>query len=111
MGKPQIYMGFPGSSAGKESVCNVGNPGSIPGSRSSPGEGKGYAFQYSRASLDLGFLFRFNKNGYAGVLCGRRVIVCAREFFFQSFAPSLLPLLCPFGCQLACAFAHALMNV
>ena len=30
---------FPGSSAGKESTCNAGDPGSIPGSQSSPGGG------------------------------------------------------------------------
>ena len=40
-------MGFPGSSAGKESVCNVGDLGLIPGLGRSPGEGKGYPFQYS----------------------------------------------------------------
>ena len=34
-------------SAGKESTCNVGNLGSIPGSRRSPGEGKYYPLQYS----------------------------------------------------------------
>ena len=34
-------MGFPSSSAGKESACNAGDPGS------SPGEGKGYPLQYS----------------------------------------------------------------
>ena len=38
---------FPGSSAGKESPCNAGNPGSIPGSGRSPGEGNGYPLQYS----------------------------------------------------------------
>ena len=43
--------GFPGSSAGKESACNAGDPGSIPGSGRSPGEGIGYALQYSWASL------------------------------------------------------------
>ena len=32
---------FPGSSAGKESACNAGDPGSIPGSGSFPGEGIG----------------------------------------------------------------------
>ena len=32
---------FPGGSDGKESACNVGDPGSIPGSRRSPGEGNG----------------------------------------------------------------------
>ena len=39
--------GFPDSSVGKESACNAGNPGSIPGSGRSPGEGKGYPLQYS----------------------------------------------------------------
>ena len=34
-------------SAGKESACNVGDLGSIPGFRRSPGEGKGYPLQYS----------------------------------------------------------------
>ena len=47
-------VGFPGSSvgkAGKESACNAGDPGSIPGSGRSPGEGIGYPLQYSWASL------------------------------------------------------------
>ena len=35
-------MGFPDSSVGKESACNVGDLGLIPGSETSPGEGKGY---------------------------------------------------------------------
>ena len=43
--------GFPGSSAGKESTCNAGDPGSIPGSAKCPGEGIGYPLQYSWASL------------------------------------------------------------
>ena len=43
--------GFPGSSAGKESTCNVGDPGLITGSGRSPGEGIGYPLQYSWASL------------------------------------------------------------
>ena len=44
-------MGFPDSSTGKESACNAGDPGSIPGLGSSPGEGIGYPFQDSWASL------------------------------------------------------------
>ena len=44
-------MGFPGSSAGKESACNAGDTGLIPGSGSSPGEGIDYPLQYSWASL------------------------------------------------------------
>ena len=40
-------MGFPGSSAGKESTCNAGDLGSIPGLRRSPGGGPGNPLQYS----------------------------------------------------------------
>ena len=45
-------LGFPGSSAGKESTCNSGDLGSIPGSGRSPGEGTGYPLQYSGAFLE-----------------------------------------------------------
>ena len=38
---------FPGGSDGKESACNIGNVGFIPGSGRSPGEGNGYPLQYS----------------------------------------------------------------
>ena len=38
---------FSGSSAGKESACNAGDPGSIPGSGRSPGEGNSCPLQYS----------------------------------------------------------------
>ena len=40
-------LGFPDSSAGKESACNKGDLDSIPGLGRSPGEGKGYPLQYS----------------------------------------------------------------
>ena len=43
--------GFPHSSVGKESACNAGDPGSIPGLGRSTGEGIGYPLQYSWASL------------------------------------------------------------
>ena len=39
-------MGFPGGFLGKESACNAGDPGSIPGWRRSP-EGNGYPLQHS----------------------------------------------------------------
>ena len=39
--------GFPCSSAGKESACNAGDLGLVPGWGRSPGEGKGYLLQYS----------------------------------------------------------------
>ena len=41
------FMGFPGSSDGKAYAYNAGDPGSIPGSERSPGEGNGNPLQYS----------------------------------------------------------------
>ena len=44
---PQVApLGFPGKD-GKESVCNAGDLGSIPGPGRSPGEGNGNQLQYS----------------------------------------------------------------
>ena len=40
-------MVFPGDSDGKESACSAGDPGSIPGSGISSGEGNGNPLQYS----------------------------------------------------------------
>ena len=44
-------MGFPDSSVGKESACNAGDPGSIPGLGRSPEEGIGYPLQCFGAFL------------------------------------------------------------
>ena len=44
-------LGFPHSSVGKESNCNAGDPGSVPGLGGSAGEGIGYPLQCSWASL------------------------------------------------------------
>ena len=42
---------FPGSSSGEESACSAGDPGLIPGTRNSPGAGRGYSIQHVWASL------------------------------------------------------------
>ena len=67
--KPQKWsIDFPGSSAGKESACNVGDQGLIPGSERSPGEGNGYPLQYSclKNAMDRGAwratVYRITKN-------------------------------------------------
>ena len=46
---------FPGGSDSKESACNAGDLGSVPGSGRSPGEGNGYPLQYSclENSMDM----------------------------------------------------------
>ena len=41
--EPGGLQGSPDSSVGKESACNAGDPGSIPGSERSAGEGMGYS--------------------------------------------------------------------
>ena len=49
-----VFLGFLCDSAGKESVCNSGNLGSIPGLGRSPGEGNGYPLQYSGLENSMG---------------------------------------------------------
>ena len=46
-----LISGFPDSSVGKESTCNAGDPGLIPGLGRSTGEETGYPLQHSWASL------------------------------------------------------------
>ena len=46
-----VFLGFPCGSADKESACNVGDLGSIPGLGRSTGEGIGYSVQYSWSFL------------------------------------------------------------
>ena len=41
-----VFLGFPCGSTGKESTCNMGDLGLIPGLGRSAGEGKGYQLQY-----------------------------------------------------------------
>ena len=50
-------MGFPCGSAGKESACNAGDLGSIPGMGRSPGEGKGYPLQYSGLENSMDYTY------------------------------------------------------
>ena len=45
---------FPGGSDGKDSLCNLGDPGLIAGLEGSPGEGKGNALQYSCLENSMG---------------------------------------------------------
>ena len=79
------FLGFPGSPAGKDSACNAGDLGSIPGLGRSPGEGKGYPLQYTglensmdcivhgvtKGQMQLSdFLFHFHKG-----LCSDRLFI------------------------------------
>ena len=52
----KCLWGFPCGSAGKESTCHVGDLGLIPGLGRSPGEGKGYPFQYSGLENSMDYI-------------------------------------------------------
>ena len=56
MSSSMSMRGFPDGSDGKESARNAGDPGSIPGSGRTPGEGDGNPLQYSclENSMDRG---------------------------------------------------------
>ena len=51
-----INLGFPRGSAGKESACNAGDLGLIPGWGRSPGEGNGYSLQYSGLENSMDYI-------------------------------------------------------
>ena len=52
----RVTLGFPHSSVGKESACNVGYLDSMPGLGRSPGEGKGYPCQYSGPENSMDYI-------------------------------------------------------
>src|SRR5574337_2168754 len=51
-----VFLGFPCDSAGKESACNAGYLGLIPGLGRSPREGKGYPLQYSVPENSMNYI-------------------------------------------------------
>ena len=57
---PTFYWGFSGGSNGKESTCNAGDLGLIPGLGRSPGERNGYPLQYSCLQQNVDSLFLIN---------------------------------------------------
>ena len=59
-------MYLPGGSAGKESTCKAGDPGSIPGLGRSAGEGIGYPSQYSWVSLVAQMVKNLPASGRSG---------------------------------------------
>ena len=83
--------GLPGGSAGKESACNVGDLGSIPGLGRYPGEGKGYPLQYSGLENSMDLYIFFGKMStqvfcplffWGGVVCFFDVELNERSIYF-----------------------------
>ena len=61
------HLGFPGGSAGKESACNVGDLGWIPGLGRSSGEMNGYPFQYSGLENPMGSIVHGVEKSWTGL--------------------------------------------
>ena len=68
-----VFLGFPGGSDGKEFSCNVGDLGSIPELRRSPGEGYRYLLQYSGLEKTMD--------------CIESIMTEWLSLFFQTFTP------------------------
>ena len=60
-------QGFPCGSAGKESTCNAGYLGSVPGLGRSPGEGKGYPLQYSGLENSMDYIVHGVTKSWTGL--------------------------------------------
>ena len=81
--KPLHYsLGFPGGSAGKESTCNVGDLGLIPQLGRSPGEGKGYALQYSGLEKSMDYIVHGVSKSWAR-LTDFHFTFCVKAFKFD----------------------------
>ena len=99
-----MFLGFPGGSAGKESACNAGDLGSIPGLGRFPGEGKGYPLQYSDPENSMGCIvhgvakgqtplshFHFHFQGFPGGLDGRsRICLQCKRCKFKPWVRKVL---------------------
>ena len=69
----RFVMGFPHSSVGKESACNEGDLGLIPGLGRSPAEGKSYPLQYSGLENSIDYIVH-------GV---SKSLTCLSDFHFE----------------------------
>ena len=63
------FLGFPGGSAGKESACNVGDLGSVPGLGRSPGEENGNSLQYSGLKNSMDFIVPGVAKSWTRLMC------------------------------------------
>ena len=91
------FMGFLDSSVGKESACNAGDPGSIPGLGRSPGKGIGYPLQYSWTSLvaQLVMLQLARQDPWVGKIPWRRERLPTAVFWPREFHELYIP----WGCK------------
>ena len=87
------YSGFPDGSEVKASASNAGDPGSIPGSGRSPGEGNGNPFQYSclENPIDLRSLVGCSPRGHKESDTTERLHPSPNETEFMDLGASRIP--------------------
>ena len=78
-----VFLGFPCGLADKESSCNAGHLGSIPGLERSSGEGKGYPVQYSGLEKSMDWLQRVGHHWATftslSLLLGRQIFLTIEQ--------------------------------
>ena len=80
-------MGFPCGSADKESACNAGDLGSIPGLGQSPGGGKDYPLQYSGLENSIDYIVR---GGHKKSFIYNHITVCCKFFMLEKSFPNYI---------------------
>ena len=81
-----VYIGFPGDSDGKESTCDAGDLGLIPGLEDSPREGNGYPLQNFglENSMERGTTVHGVTKGFKLILIKKKKINLNFAFFISS---------------------------
>ena len=82
--------GFLYDSAGKETACNEGDLGSIPGLGRSPGEGKGYPFQYSGLENSMDYIVHVVAKSWTRLSDFHFTSLFQRVYALYHIAPAIL---------------------
>ena len=93
-------MGFPGGSDGKESACDAGGLGLIPGWGRSPGEGNGYPLQYSCLENSM------YRGAWEAIVHGVASQICNYTFIGFMETIVIIPLLFAFGIKNSTVRVH-----
>ena len=83
-----MFLGFPGGSVGKESTCNVGDLGSIPGLGRFPGEGNRYPLQYSGLENSMDCIVYGVAESWTRLSAFHFHVSCPRAICCKAYIPS-----------------------
>ena len=100
-----VFLDFSCGSAGKESTCNAGDMGSIPGLGRSPGEGKGYQLQYSGLENSMDCIVHGVAKSWTGLSDSHFTSLHFKESSYASAVTSYTPWFSP--ASRACSFCRS----